>query len=269
MRDLLHKILFMAAILATAHLPANAQWKMPREYGGMNIAVGPSAMIYLGDLTPSRFGDFAQANAGVQAAIMAPINKNLSIRGTFITGNLDGDDDRYDDWRPKRSFAFKSTVTEVSAMVQWEFRGQQWERAENEIYTDNYKIKRYKILSPYVFAGVGYLNNKLEREMDGIDSVYFYGDRAWEKYNEEKNKVYKSGMLVMPVGIGTHVLISPSIRLFAEYTYHILFNDYLDGYATAVYSSKPDAYQSFTIGIDFRLLKHNALRKNQVCYWGL
>lgn len=269
MRDLLHKLLFLTAIFATAHLPADAQWKIPREYGGMNIAAGPSAMVYLGDLNPSQFGDFSQASMGFQAAIMAPINNKLSIRGTFITGNLDGNDDRYDGWRPKRSFAFKSTITEVSTMVQWEFRGQQWERAENEIYTDNYKIKRYKILSPYVFAGVGYLNNKLEREMDGIDSVYFYGDRAWEMYDEEKNKVYKSGMLVVPFGIGTHVLISPSVRLFAEYTYHFLANDYLDGYATAVYSTKPDAYQSFTIGIDFRLLKHNALRKNQVCYWGL
>jgi hypothetical protein len=59
MRDLLHKILFITAIFATAHLPADAQWKIPREYGGMNIAAGPTAMVYLGDLNPSQFGDFA------------------------------------------------------------------------------------------------------------------------------------------------------------------------------------------------------------------
>jgi len=268
MRGLLHT-LFIAAIGLMAYLPAQAQWKMPREYSGVNTAVGASALVYLGDLTPNQFGDFAQANFGVQVSSMAPINNNLGIRGTFNTGTLDGADDRYDGWRPKRSFSFKSTVTEVSVSLQWEFMGQQWERAEDDIYTNSYKIKRYKVFSPYIFAGLGYLSNRVEREMDGIDTTYFYGDVAWTKFHDEQSKVYKSGMLVMPLGVGTHVLISPSIRMFAEYTYHALFNDHLDGFGTAVYSKKPDAYQSFTIGLDFRFLKYNALRKKQVCFWGI
>ena len=268
MRGLLHTF-SIAVIGLMACLPATAQWKMPREYSGVNTAIGASALVYLGDLTPNQFGDFAQANAGIQVSTMAPINNNLGIRGTFNTGTLDGADDRYDGWRPKRSFSFKSTITEVSVSLQWEFMGQQWERAEDDIYTSSYKIKRYKVFSPYVFAGIGYLSNRVEREMDGIDTTYFYGDIAWTKFHDEQRKVYNSGMVVMPFGIGTHILISPSIRMFAEYTYHATFNDHLDGFGTAVYSKKPDAYQSFTLGLDFRFLKYNAVRRKQVCFLGI
>jgi hypothetical protein len=56
--------------------------------------------------------------------------------------------------------------------------------------------------------------------MDGIDSVYFKGDVAWDNYYMEKNTVYKSTMAVMPAGVGVHitwVLSKIVCRVFLSY----------------------------------------------------
>jgi hypothetical protein len=239
------------------------------EYGGVTASAGVSAMVYQGDLTPKQFGDWQQANLGVQGAMMVPVGRNLGIKGAVVYGTLDGDDKRYDGWRPLRSFSFKSTVTEVSLQLQWELAGQHWEWPDEDRYTSNFQQKKYKRVFPYVNIGIGYLNNAMTRNMDGIDSVYFKGDIAWENYAKEKNTVYKSTMAVMPVGVGVHVLLSHAVRLYAEYSYHMLFNDHLDGFGVAVVSNKPDAYQTFTIGLDFRFRKYSHRDKKQPCYLGL
>lgn len=262
MRTLIYLLVF--SCLGTARIHAQKS-----EYSGVTASLGGSAMVYQGDLTPKQFGDWQQANLGLQASAMIPVTRNLGIRVALQYGTLDGDDKRYEGWRRLRAFSFKSTATEVSLLLQWELSGQHWEWPEEDRYGANFQQRKYKRLFPYVFAGVGYLNNAVTRNMDGIDSVYFKGDVAWENYYLEKNTVYKSTMAVLPVGVGAHLFLSPSVRLYAEYSYHMLFNDHLDGFGMAVVSGKSDAYQTLTIGLDFRFLKHNARRKNEMCYLGL
>lgn len=266
---MIKKLFILFSLSVACIYTTQAQRFIPVEYSPVNTSVGASAFVYLGDLTPNQFGDISKAKAGVQVTSIVPVNEYLGVGVSFAMGSLDGDDSRYDGWRPKRSFSFKSNVTEVSLRAQWAFRGQSWEWPEDDRYTNDYKIRRYKILSPYVFAGIGYLSNRVTREMDGIDSVYFYGDIAWERYPQEAAKVYKSGMAVAPVGIGTYVTLAPAVRFYAEYSYHFLFNDHLDGFGTAVVSPKPDAFHTITVGLDFRLLKYNTRRKKEICFLGL
>ncbi len=235
------------------------------EYSSVNFSAGMSGMVYLGDLTPSVYGDLNTANIGLQLASRIPVTDKLAFRLNYHTGALNGDDARHDGWRSKRSFSFTSTVHEVSAMLQWEFAGNNWEYAEDDRYTRTYKVKKYKRFSPYFFAGIGYLQNNVKRDMSGIDSVFFVGDIAWENYYKEANTVYKTGMLVAPVGIGTHITLGNQARLYLEYCYHAIFNDHLDGFGVAVFSNKPDAYHRLTIGFDFRFYKYNTRDKKEIC----
>jgi hypothetical protein len=211
------KILYIASINSLMFSNALAQ---KSEYGGVTASAGLSAMVYQGDLTPKQFGDWKQANIGVQGAIMVPLSKNLGIKGSTVYGTLDGDDSRYDGWRALRKFSFKSTVTEVSLQLQWELAGQHWEWPDEDRYTSNFQQKKFKRVFPYAYLGIGYLNNALTRNMDGIDSVYFKGDVAWDNYYMEKNTVYKSTMAVMPAGVGVHitwVLSKIVCRVFLSY----------------------------------------------------
>lgn len=259
------KILFLFLLCAAQIWQAYAQ---SSDFSKVNGAVGICALVYQGDLTPNRFGDLQQANVGWQLSAYIPVSANIGVKGSFLYGRLDADDKRYDDWRPKRGFSFSSTITEISLVAQWELNGNSWEKASNGWYVQGGSL--YKRIFPYIFAGIGYTNNNLSRgEMNGIDSVYFKGDVAWENYYAEKNTVYQSGMAVVPVGIGTHILLSPSLRLYVEYGYRILFNDYLDGYAKAVVSKKADAYQSLSFGFDFRFLKYHRERRSEICNLGL
>ena len=263
---MIKKLLYIVAVNSLIFSNVLAQ---KSEYGGVTASGGVSAMVYQGDLTPKQFGDWKQANLGVQGAIMIPVSRNLGIKGAAVYGTLDGDDKRYDGWRPLRSFSFKSTVTEVSLELQLELAGQHWEWPDEDRYTSNFQQKKYKRVFPYAYVGIGYLNNALTRNMDGIDSVYFKGDIAWDNYGKEKNTVYKSTMAVMPVGAGVHVLLTPVVRMYAEYCYNMLFNDHLDGFGVAVVSNKSDAYQTFTVGLDFRFRKYSHRDKKQPCYLGL
>ncbi|OSZ78048.1 hypothetical protein CAP35_07205 [Chitinophagaceae bacterium IBVUCB1] len=235
------------------------------EYSNVNFSAGLCGLVYLGDLTPSLYGDLNHANAGLQVAARIPLNRHLSLRGNYLTGSLNGDDDRHDGWRMKRSFGFTSNIHQVAAMLQWEFAGNSWEYDEDDRYTRSYKVKKYKILSPYFFAGLGYLQNNVTRDLQGIDSVFFIGDIAWENYYKEANTVYKSGMLVAPVGIGTHITLGSQVRLYVEYCYHAIFNDNLDGFGVAVFSAKPDAFHNLTFGLDFRFNRYGTRDRKEIC----
>ncbi|MBS1771718.1 MAG: hypothetical protein JST82_02570 [Bacteroidetes bacterium] len=239
------------------------------DYSGVNAAIGASALVYLGDLTPKQFGDLNYASPGVQASIMVPVTKVLGARFYGNAGSLNGDDKRYDGWRKRRSFSFSSNVVELGVMAQFELSGQRWEWPEEDRYRSNFNRKKYKAVSPYIMVGIGYLHNSVKRDMTGIDSNFFEGDIAWVNYYKEQNTFYKMDMMVVPLGAGVHILMGPSVRLYAEYCYHMVFNDNLDGFGVAVASSKADAYQSFTLGLDFRFLRYNAERKKEKCYLGL
>ncbi len=239
------------------------------EYSSVNFSAGLSGMVYLGDLTPSIYGDVGNANIGLQISSRIPLNEKLALRGNYVTGSLNGDDERHEGWRRRRSFSFTSTVHEVSAILQWEFAGNSWEYNEDDRYTRNYKVKKYKPISPYFFAGIGYLQNNVTRDLQGIDSVYFAGDIAWENYYKEANTVYKSGMLVAPIGIGAHITLGNQARMYVEYCYHAIFNDNLDGFSVAVFSNKPDAFHRLTIGLDFRFYKYSTRDRKTICHLGL
>lgn len=223
-------------------------------YGRANTSIGGGALIYLGDLTPSQFGDMRTAKLGVQISHKIPVTRQLALRGSMLIGSLSGDDKLYDGWREKRSFSFNSSLTEVAVAVQWELLGNSWDLLDNKTDKKRPTIY-YKRFSPYIYTGIGCINNNVTKNMTGIDSVYFAGDVAWVNYHKEQTTSYKTAMLVVPIGVGMHVFLTPGIRLYVEYCYHKLFNDHLDGFGVAVASVKPDAFQSLTLGLDFRFLK--------------
>lgn len=127
-------------------------------------------------------------------------------------------------WRPQAQLNFKSTVNDLSLLVEFNF-------------LDYYTGKHDKSVSPYIFAGIsGMLYTVQPFTGDvGLDTLFFNGlheddnadvftvDDAPEPFFE-RNKAFS-----IPFGVGCKLSISDHLAATVEWRMHYTLTDYLDG----------------------------------------
>ncbi|GAB3567478.1 hypothetical protein GCM10027578_18440 [Spirosoma luteolum] len=156
------------------------------------IEVGGSlgGMLYKGDVSPRPDLRTIQPAAGLFFRYNA--TRSLSFRAGVATGHIKGDDNLSNDpLQQARAYAFRSTISELTADVEYNFR--------------NYKpLPKARNWTPYVFAGLGIFNCK--------------------------NSVVRArGMLSFPLGVGVKYEIKRPWSVGAELGTRFTRFDYLDG----------------------------------------
>ena len=206
------KFFFTISIVLLA-LPWLAQGQGYKWEGGAFIGIAN----YQGDLVEPTLFNINESQMGFGLLLRRQLNPNLSARVNAFHGKITGDDRNFflTEFRPERSFYFNTTLNELSLLLEWEPFGKKKLDKTG---------KPRKILSPYLFAGIGGLTfdpnptfdlNKLE----GIES----------RIREDRSAEYTTTRLSIPFGAGVKLNATERLSVGLEMGWHTALTDYLDG----------------------------------------
>lgn len=205
-----------------------SKWEM-----GVNVG----SLIYQGDLAKSALGYTKSLKPAVGFYVSRSLNDYFALRADLVFGSIGANEGAYSSpaWRKYRDFNFHSSVTQLSAEMEYYFLG---EAAP---------------ISPYIFGGIGFSFVDIKRNWSGIDDAYF-GAQSGTLVGLGKDTLHKLPGLVpvIPLGLGLKYALTPQLSIHAEIMYRLTDTDYLDGFK---YSGNPktnDYFYSFTLGISYR-----------------
>lgn len=224
-----------------------AQQVQPRwELGG-----GLGLSGYLGDLNKS---DFFSKEPQLSGGVMGRyhFNKSWALRGSLTFGTLSGNDANFDD-RKARGFNTRSSLTDLSAIVEYDFLGKKRFKYDSTSFKINFKRK----LSPYLFtgAGVGFTNPKPDFTGTSATPANF---RQGAIADQATN--YSKSNFVIPFGVGVRYDLAEHWVLGVEAGFRLAFSDYLDGVSKAANPGRDDCYKLSTLSIAYRFDKKDTDR---------
>lgn len=175
------------------------------EIGGFGGSTG-----YMGDLNPIKpyiltdpaFGGFVKRN----------FDGYWSFKFAVMSGKIRASDSKSESAQFRnRNLNFSSPLTELSFQTEFNFFN----------YIPSSGVKRF---SPYLFAGLGYVNFNPRTVYQG--AVYDLSLYATEGQN--LSNPYKTTVLTIPFGAGVKYNITGNITLGGEIGYRSAYTDYLD-----------------------------------------
>jgi len=213
-------VLLLYLIIAATMIKAQSVWE-----GGFFAGVAG----YSGDVNPTLTPRFQDVTPSLGLVARTNLSNRLGFRGGITYLKLKGDDDNYYG-RESRDFNFSTNLVELSILGEWEPFG------SNRYYTDAAgNVNMDRLISPYVFAGVGLLGGILNTNFSN-----YPGSDEGIQAGINKDRAYGNSILgvSMPVGLGMKFDISDSFTLALEGCMRVSFSDYLDGIS---FSGSPDA----------------------------
>lgn len=197
------------------------------EYAEIGLFGGVA--YYLGDLNDEHF---TLAQPGAAISYKYNLDRRFTLRGMFLYTELRGSDklNSNDINKLNRNLHFRSKITELSAMVEFNFLPYE---------TGNYRFP----FSPYVFTGISFYQfNPQARTLDTDNPFQNDGDESnnlWvdlqelgtegqqSSYYPEKDP-YLLSQFSIPMGLGIKFSLGDKFSLSAEYGVRMTFTDYLD-----------------------------------------
>lgn len=125
-------------------------------------------------------------------------------------------------WRPQSDLNFRSTVDDLSFMVEFNF-------------LDYYTGKHDKGFSPYIFAGLSGMMYHVQpfTGIDSLDVLHFNGltedANGADVFSVGETREGHNFALSIPFGVGCKVSISEHLATTVEWRMHYTLTDYLDG----------------------------------------
>jgi len=170
---------------------------------------------YLGDMNPGKH--FAKTQVAYGLLARYNIDTRWSVKLGLTRGTVKGDA-ASGSYLPERQLTFSSTVTDISAVTEFNF-------------LPYFTGSRKNSISPYIFAGF---------------SVFFFDPKAngvslrslgTEGQNEgyQDRRPYSSVSFSIPFGLGVKVSLAKRFGLQAFWEMHKTFTDYLDDASTTYY----------------------------------
>jgi OmpA-OmpF porin, OOP family len=206
---------------------------------------------YLGDLNKSDF--FSKEPKGSGGVFgRYHFNRSWALRGALTFGTLSGNDANFDD-RKVRGFTTRSPLTDLSAIVEYDFLGKQRFKYDATAFQVRFKRK----LSPYLFtgAGVGFTNPKPNfTGTASTPAIYRQGAVVDQAAN------YSKSNFVIPFGVGVRYDLAEHWVLGAEAGFRLAFSDYLDGVSQGANPGRDDRYKLSTVSIAYRFDKKDTDR---------
>jgi len=160
--------------------------------------VGPflGVSTYQGDLIETDFYDFNELHLAYGLLVRHNFHQNLSWRANLLRGKISGEDANYDP-RVPRNYAFSSPLTEASLLLEYDILG----------HKRNQDGQFKKIISPYVFIGVGgaWLDQNVSfngEENDGDTDI-----------NADLNSDLDRAWFALPFGAGVKIDLTDRLNL--------------------------------------------------------
>ena len=236
------RILFTTATFLLVSTGSQAQ-KKRIDWSRFEISAGLGTFVYQGDLSPRALGSYNTLRLNGTLGFARTVNKNLSVRFNYTGGLITGDDALYSapEYRKQRALSFKTAVNELSLAAVWDILGHNMDRQPGTI-------------SPYAFAGIGFAFTTVTRDASRINPEYFLNEPAvLAGIATDLATPAPRGMAFAPVGIGVRYAITNRLSAFAEGTYRLSFNDYLDGFKQGANPKSTDHYYGYNTGLIFQL----------------
>ena len=174
---------------------------------------------YLGDLNPG--GHFK--NMGVAFGLLARYNLSdrWAVRITGFRGEIKADAGSTN-YMPSRGLSFTSPVTDISAIVEFNFF---------PYFTGS---RRYPV-SPYIYGGIGMT---MFRPSAGGHELHPLGTEG-QNDGYQGRSPYHLTQVNLPFGLGAKISVTKKLGLTVFWELHKLFTDYLDDVSTTYYLSGP------------------------------
>ena len=184
-------------------------------------------MTYQGDLVKGAFAK-EEFNFFYGALLRAHLTEKISVKGTFYSGRLTGDDANYPE-RESRALKFSSDLLEFTLQGEWNILGTG--RYNNRGLADKQRF------TPYLFAGLG---------VTIADPEVFQG-----AMQDPEGTDYETFHFVMPAGAGVKVGMTENVVVGLELGGRTSFSDYLDGISTLANPGANDWYWTGNITLTY------------------
>ncbi|MFC3562401.1 type IX secretion system protein PorG [Pedobacter jamesrossensis] len=199
-------------------LPFSQLGKAQSFLGAWEIGVSAGGAGYVGDLNQYNLVQVSGLNAG--AFVKRNFNSYIGVRLNYNYGQIKADDaNSSNEQFRERNLRFKTSLNEGSAILDFNFFD----------YSINDGTRRF---TPYLFAGVGFINFK--------PTVKYEGETYRLDYlrTEGQENEYNNTALTIPFGGGLRYNYKDNWSIFTELGYRTAFTDYLDD-VSGVYPVKP------------------------------
>jgi hypothetical protein len=233
------KITFVTAgILGMIHSVSNAQLTTSKYEIGLNVGT----LVYQGDLSTSDKGDYRSLKPALGVYLAKSLDSYFALRANLSIGKISADESKYSSpsWKQDRSFAFSSSIVELSSTLLFNPFG-------------NTRNDPFHRLSPYVFAGAGLTILNIKRDWSNLNKTVF-DEKSNTQLGLSIDTVHSLPKVipVLPMGAGLSFVISSQVSLNAEATYRFTATDYLDGFKYATNPKRKDNYYGLSIGVSYR-----------------
>jgi len=179
-----------------------------QSFATWEIGISGGGAGYIGDLNQNNLLKISGFNAGVFAK--RNFNSHLGLRVNYNYGQIQANDANSDNEQFRdRNLRFKTKLNEGSAIFDFNFF--------------DYKINGgNKWFTPYLFAGVGFVNFKPEIKYEGVT----YRLDRWLTEGQDDN--YANTVLTIPYGAGLRYNYKDTWSIFSEIGYRTTLTDYID-----------------------------------------
>ena len=207
---------------------------------GWEAGIGVGTTIYQGDLAPSAFGNFKRLKPALSIYFGKTLSPYVSVGINYSAGKVAASDADYPSpkWRKDRNLNFSSPINELTAKVVFRPFGYDGLTPNLHFY-------------PYIFAGAGAAFVNIRRDWSGISPTLLENEKTAQDLAADTMYQLPTVIPAIPVGAGVAYLLSPSVSLFGELTYHVAVTDYLDGFSNLGNSDKKDNYYMMAVGVHF------------------
>lgn len=222
-------VILLYLLLSMTLLRAQSVWEVG-VFGGL--------AAYSGDVNPSLTSRFKDFTPSIGLTTRTNLSNHFGFRVGLTYLKLKGDDENYES-RESRDFNFNTNLVELSLVGEWEPFGSNryFTDAEGEIRTD-------KLISPYLFAGVGLMGGGLNTNFSN-----YPGKNEQILAGISKDREYGNSLLgvSLPIGLGIKFDLSENFSLALEGSIRGSFTDYLDGISFSASPAAKDVYMNMGI----------------------
>jgi hypothetical protein len=181
----------------------------------MEIGIFGGGSYYLGDINPGFH--FVQTKPAYGVVARVNLNPRWTIKMNAYRGEVAGDDN-ISNKVPNRDLNFKSKVTDISAVVEFNFFNYITGSTRNH-------------LTPYIFGGIGVF--MFDPESDGV-ALRDLGTEG-QNVDFDGRSPYKTTQLAVPFGIGFKHSLTKRFGFAFEWGLRKTFTDYIDDISKTYY----------------------------------
>jgi len=196
-----------------------------------------------------RHGAMLTENAAFAYGLNLKMNftDNLGARVNFWGSEISGQDQNLTELEGHnlRDFSFTSPIKELSLALEYDLLGKRrWRGKSENNFTSGSSTKIFnRIVSPYIFGGVGLSFTNPEVDFGGMTS---------QAITDDIENTTTTNFQI-PIGGGFRFDLTPTVYVSAEASSRIPLSDYLEGISASANPDKKDSYQFIGMNVGFRI----------------